>query len=138
MVCTHCTFMVYAICLSATNNWLNVVAAQLNMENKAMIEIPPLFANMPPVNPEARKSLGFDKQWKGAQGLAEDVRYYGEWMKQEAFRRIGHLYPKVQVPAELGGGEATVIAWIWARSTRPSTSWRGCATPSPSRSTARW
>ena len=81
-----------------------------------MIEIPPRFAGMPPVNPEARKSLAKGAEWKGAAGLAEDVRYYGEWMKQEAFKRIGHLYPKVKVPPEQGGGEATVIAWLWARS----------------------
>ncbi|MFI5275051.1 MAG: hypothetical protein ACHQ4H_18630, partial [Ktedonobacterales bacterium] len=53
--------------------------------------------------------------WKGAQGLAEDVRYYGKWMRDEAFKRIGHLYPKVRLPKEQGGGEATVIAWLWAR-----------------------
>ena len=53
--------------------------------------------------------------WKGANGLAEDVRYYGKWMRSEAEKRIGHLYPKVKVPKEQGGGEATVIAWVWAR-----------------------
>ena len=53
------------------------------------------------------------------QRLAEDVRYYGEWMKQEAFERNGHLYPKVKVPKEQGGGETTVIAWIWARTEVP-------------------
>ncbi|HVA92776.1 MAG TPA: hypothetical protein VNL71_23390, partial [Chloroflexota bacterium] len=55
------------------------------------------------------------RTWKGAQGLAEDVRYYGKWMRDEAFKRIGHLYPRVQLPREHGGGEATVIAWLWAR-----------------------
>ena len=94
-----------------------------------MIEIPPRFAGMPPVNPEARNSLGSDREWKGAQGLAEDVRYYGEWMKQEAFRRIGHLYPKVQVPEEQGGGEATVIAWKWARSVKCPNPACGCDMP---------
>ena len=69
---------------------MNPVAVMIN---KAMIEIPPRFANMPPVNPDAR-GLANDN-WKGPAGLAEDVRYYGEWMKQEAFKRIGHLYPKV-------------------------------------------
>ena len=65
--------------------------------NKAMIEIPPKFAGRPPVNPEARqKDLG-TKTWKGAQGLAEDVRYYGRWMRDEAEKRIGHLYPKIEV-----------------------------------------
>ena len=93
-----------AIPLEAQRLGLEAHAHDLNpvavMINKAMIEIPPRFANMPPVNPEARQKLDFDENnWKGAAGLAEDVRYYGEWMKQEAFKRIGHLYPKVKVPA---------------------------------------
>jgi putative DNA methylase len=71
---------------------LNPVAVMIN---KAMIEIPPKFAGQPPVNPESRRNP-FKTEWKGAQGLAEDVRYYGEWMKQRAWERIGHLYPKVK------------------------------------------
>ena len=55
------------------------------------------------------------RSWPGAAGLAADVRYYGKWMRDEAERRIGHLYPKVKLPKEYGGGEATVIAWLWAR-----------------------
>ena len=61
--------------------------------------------------------------------MAEDVRYYGEWMKQEAFQRIGHLYPKVKVPREQGGGEATVIAWIWARTVKCPNPACGCEMP---------
>ncbi|MBQ6503984.1 MAG: DUF1156 domain-containing protein [Flexilinea sp.] len=91
-----------AIPLEAQRLGLKAHAHDLNpvavMINKAMIEIPPRFAGMPPVNPEARTKFGADIEWKGAAGLAEDVRYYGEWMKQEAFKKIGHLYPKVQVP----------------------------------------
>ena len=82
--------------------------------NKALIEIPPKFAGCPPVNPDAKKSL-LGRDWHGAQGLAEDIRYYGKWMRDEAIKRIGHLYPKVTLPKEYGGGEATVIAWLWAR-----------------------
>lgn len=85
--------------------------------NKAMIEIPPLFAGMPAVNPDARVREGMES-WEGNNGLASDVEYYGAWMKEEAQRRIGHLYPKVKVPAEQGGGEATVIAWLWARTVK--------------------
>ena len=85
--------------------------------NKAMIEIPPLFAGMPAVNPDARAREGMES-WEGNNGLAADVEYYGAWMKEEAARRIGHLYPKVKVPAEQGGGEATVIAWLWARTVK--------------------
>ena len=97
--------------LEAHAHDLNPVAVTIN---KAMIEIPPRFAGKAPVNPDAQVSA-MRNGWNRAQGLAEDVRYYGEWMKQEAFQRIGHLYPKVKVPHEQGGGEATVIAWIWAR-----------------------
>ena len=93
---------------------LNPVAVTIN---KAMIEIPPLFAGMPAVNPDARAREGMES-WEGNNGLAADVEHYGTWMKEEAARRIGHLYPKVKVPAEQGGGEATVIAWLWARTVR--------------------
>ena len=105
---------------------LNPVAVMIN---KAMIEIPPRFAGHAPVHPQEQKSVRTDGAWKGAKGLAEDVRYYGEWMKQEAFRRIGHLYPKVKVPAEQGGGEATVIAWIWARTVKCPNPACGCEMP---------
>lgn len=93
---------------------LNPVAVTIN---KAMIEIPPLFAGKAAVNPESHSRLNIDS-WVGNNGLAADVEYYGAWMKEEAAHRIGHLYPKVRVPAEQGGGEATVIAWLWARTVR--------------------
>src|SRR2546429_1132441 len=69
---------------------LNPVAVLIN---KAMIEIPPKFAGRPPVNPDARQSL-IGGEWSGARGLADDIRYYGKWMRDEAERRIGYLYPK--------------------------------------------
>lgn len=93
---------------------LNPVAVTIN---KAMIEIPPLFAGKPAVNPEARGKLT-NGGWSGNAGLAADVKYYGSWMKEEAARRIGYLYPKVKVPAEQGGGKATVIAWLWTRTVK--------------------
>lgn len=93
---------------------LNPVAVTIN---KAMIEIPPRFAGRSAVNTEARKRAGLE-DCNGNAGLAADVEYYGSWMKEEAFHRIGHLYPRVDVPAEQGGGEATVIAWIWARTVK--------------------
>ena len=95
--------------LEAHGSDLNPVAVLIT---KAMIEIPPRFAGQPPVNPDAQDDSLQSQTWKGATGLAEDVRYYGKWVRSEAEKRIGHLYPKVKVP---GGGEATVIAWIWAR-----------------------
>ena len=122
-----------AIPLEAQRLGLEAHAHDLNpvavMINKAMIEIPPKFANTRPVNPESRGHLGGSAALKGAAGLAEDVRYYGEWMKQEAYKRIGHLYPKVKVPQAQGGGEATVIAWIWARTVKCPNPACGCEMP---------
>jgi putative DNA methylase len=105
---------------------LNPVAVLIN---KAMIEIPPKFAGKPPVNPEARKEKSLlAREWKGAQGLADDVRHYGQWMRDEAQKRIGHLYPKIAVTAEMArerpdlkpyvDQELTVIAWLWARTVK--------------------
>ena len=101
--------------LEAHASDLNPVAVLIT---KAMIEIPSRFAGQPPVNPEVQNALIREQTWKGAAGLAEDVRYYGEWMRAEAKRRMGHLYPKVQLPEEHGSGEATVIAWLWARTVK--------------------
>ena len=98
--------------LKAYGSDLNPVAVLIT---KAMIEIPPRFAGRSPVNPDAQDTLVRSQAWKGTTGLAEDVRYYGEWMRHEAEKRIGHFYPKVKLPREHGGGEATVIAWLWAR-----------------------
>ena len=105
---------------------LNPVAVLIN---KAMIEIPPRFAGRPPVNPSAQQDKDLvARQWIGAQGLAEDVRYYGQWMRDEAEKRIGWLYPKVAVTDEMAqerpdlkpyaGRELTVIAWLWARTVK--------------------
>lgn len=108
-----------SIPLEAQRLGLEAHASDLNpvpvLINKALIEIPPKFAGKPPVNPESRKKFGNTGTWKGAAGLAEDIRYYGQWMRDEAEKRIGHLYPKVKLPKEHGGGEGTVIAWLWAR-----------------------
>lgn len=121
-----------AIPLEAQRLGLKAHAHDLNpvavMINKAMIEIPPRFSGMAPVNPDARTSK-MSQAWSRAQGLAEDVCYYGEWMKQEAYKRIGHLYPKAKVPREQGGGEATVIAWIWARMVKCPNPACGCEMP---------
>lgn len=128
-----------SIPLEAQRLGLRAYASDLNpvavLINKALIEIPPKFAGMPPVHPpenelERQGSL-FKKQWKGAQGLAEDVRYYGKWMRDEAKKRIGHLYPKAKITAEIlaerpdlkaqglkPDDELTVIAWLWARTVK--------------------
>jgi putative DNA methylase len=92
-----------ALPLEAQRLGLESYASDLNpvavLINKAMIEIPPKFAGKPPVNPDgsAARKTQMHKSWRGAQGLAEDVRYYGQWMRDEAEKRIGHLYPKIEV-----------------------------------------
>ena len=95
-----------AIPLEAQRLGLESYASDLNpvavLTSKAMIEIPPKFAGQPPVNPEARLNPQlFKKAWSGAQGLASDVRYYGQWMRDEAEKRIGRLYSKVEVTIDL-------------------------------------
>jgi putative DNA methylase len=117
-----------SIPLEAQRLGLKAYASDLNpvavLINKALIEIPPKFAGKPPVHPGgAQMALAADdgkkvkspnppfSQWKGAAGLAEDVRYYGAWMRAEAEKRIGHLYPK-------GPNGETVIAWLWARTVK--------------------
>jgi len=122
-----------ALPLEAQRLGLEAWASDLNpvavLINKAMIEIPPKFAGRPPVNPKARADRTLAaRTWKGAQGLAEDVRYYGQWMRDEAEKRIGHLYPKVEITAEMVrerpdlkpylGRKLTVIAWLWARTVK--------------------
>ena len=122
-----------ALPLEAQRLGLESYASDLNpvavLINKAMIEIPPRFAGKPPVNPDIKKNTDLaGRDWHGAQGLAEDVRYYGKWMRDEAEKRIGHLYPKVEVTAEMTrerpdltpyvGQQLTVIAWLWARTVK--------------------
>ena len=124
-----------ALPLEAQRLGLEAYASDLNpvavLINKAMIEIPPKFAGKPPVNPEWQSKSTEEKAmatWKGAQGLAEDVRYYGKWMRDEAEKRIGHLYPKIEITKEMDkerpdleqyvGKSLTVIAWIWARTVK--------------------
>ena len=121
-----------ALPLEAQRLGLEAYASDLNpvavLINKAMIEIPPKFAGRPPVNPESRKGQLGTKSWRGAQGLAEDVRYYGQWMRDEAEKRIGHLYPKIEITAAMAeerpdleplvGRKLTVVAWLWARTVK--------------------
>ena len=96
---------------------LNPVAVLIN---KAMIEIPPRFAGKQPIGPK----LSSDRQskivndWSGPKGLAEDVKRYGAWMRAEAYKRIGHLYPEVDLPKQYGGGKGSVIAWLWTRTVK--------------------
>ena len=107
---------------------LNPVAVLIN---KAMIEIPPKFAGMPPVNPEWTERIDGEKKllsWIGAKGLAEDISYYGRWMCKEVKKRIGYLYPEVEITKDMSierpdliryvGRKLTVIAWLWSRTVK--------------------
>jgi putative DNA methylase len=122
-----------ALPLEAQRLGLESYASDLNpvavLINKAMIEIPPKFAGRPPVNPQAQKEKTLiAREWKRAHGLAEDVRYYGQWMRDEAEKRIGHLYPNVEITPDMAmarpdlapyvGRKLTVIAWLWARTVK--------------------
>jgi len=96
---------------------LNPVAVLIQ---RAMLEIPSRFAERQPVHPQARASQGV---WDGAQGLAADVEAYGRWMQEEAKKRIGELYPDVELD---DGTMATPIVWVWARTVKsPDPSWAG-------------
>jgi putative DNA methylase len=136
-----------SIPLEAQRLGLRAYASDLNpvpvLITKALIEIPPKFAGRPPVNPEWQAKSAQEKaliKWEGAQGLAEDVRYYGKWMRDEAEKRIGHLYPKVKITAEMTkdrpdlkefiGQPLTVIAWLWARTVAsPNPAFQGVQVP---------
>ena len=122
-----------ALPLEAQRLGLEAHASDLNpvavLINKAMIEIPPRFAGRVPVNQDSRgETTIIEKAWSGAQGLAEDVRHYGRWMRDEAERRIGNLYPRVEITSAMvrerpdlkpyAGRELTVIAWLWARTVK--------------------
>ena len=120
--------------LEAHASDLNPVAVLIN---KALIEIPPKFKDRPPVNPEDRAKKNISS-WRGAQGLAADVRYYGAWMRDRAFERIGHLYPSCTLclsgenenhKGTKDTKEATVIAWLWARTVKCPNPACGCRMP---------
>ena len=104
-----------SIPLEAQRLGLEAHASDLNpvpvLINKALIEYPWKFAGKLPVHPEANERTRYER----AEGLAEDIRYYGRWMCDQVKERVGHLYPKVRLPKEYGGAETTVIAWLWAR-----------------------
>jgi putative DNA methylase len=126
-----------AIPLEAQRLGLEAFASDLNPVavtiNKAMIEIPPRFAGRPPVGPlpkgeGTRGKRVLAEEWTGVRGMAEDVRRYGAWMREEAHKKIGHLYPEVTITSELAEGRPdlkpligerlTVIAWLWARTVK--------------------
>ena len=101
---------------------LNPVAALIA---KSLIEIPQKFAENPPINPASRLNESMNVKWERSTGLAEDVRYYSQWMNEEAKKRIGYLYPKIKITEKMAedrpdlrlsiGKELKVISWIWAR-----------------------
>jgi putative DNA methylase len=110
--------------LQAHGSDLNPVAVLIT---KALIEIPPKFKDKPPVNPDSRQKQKISS-WEGSQGLAADVRYYGQWMRDEAFKRIGYLYPMVETNHK-GTKDTKVIAWLWARTVKCPNPACGCQMP---------
>lgn len=134
-----------AIPMEAQRLGLGSYASDLNpvavLINKAMIEIPPRFEGKRPVNPDSgRKYSLIAREWKGAQGIAEDVRYYGQWMREEAESRIGHLFPPVAITAAMTDRrpdltpyvdkELPVVAWLWVRTVRsPNPAFAHCDVP---------
>jgi putative DNA methylase len=122
-----------ALPLEAQRLGLDSYASDLNpvavLINKAMIEIPPRFEGRPPVNPPSRNdSTLLAERWRGAQGLADDIRYYGNWMREQAEKRLGHLYPSVEITASMVaerpdlhrylGRRLTTVAWLWTRTVK--------------------
>ena len=107
-----------SIPLEAQRLGLRVDASDLNpvavLIGKALVELPPKFSGRKPAHPDLQANANI-KSWTGAQGLAEDVRAYAQWMNEEAKQRIGTLYPDVVLPKELGHAKAAVIAWLWVR-----------------------
>ncbi len=113
--------------LSAIGSDLNPVAVLLT---KALVEIPPRFRGQLPVHPKQGQQGRITESSPGAAGLAEDIRYYGDWMRQQAWEKIGKLYPTIQLLQEQGGGQATVIAWLWARTVAsPNPALKGAHVP---------
>lgn len=113
-----------ALPLEAQRLGLNSYASDLNpvavLINKAMIEIPPRFAGIPPIGPipDIDRQERLPASWDGLSGLTEDVRRYGAWMREAAFQKIGHLYPQIDLPSTQAGSKATAIAWLWARTVK--------------------
>lgn len=107
--------------LIPTASDLNPVAVTIN---KAMIELPPKFRDIIPVNPESKRLL--QDMWPGATGLQADVCYYGRWIKKQAKKRIGNLYPDIK---DDEGQKHSVIAWIWARTMKCPNPACGCTIP---------
>ena len=91
---------------------LNPVAVLLN---KCNLEITPRWVDHPPINPVCRNRLAGGEAWQGTDGLASDVRYYSELVRQHVCSKHKDLYPKIPFPKEYGDGDTDVIAWIWAR-----------------------
>jgi len=113
--------------LEAHGSDLNPVPVLIN---KALIEIPSKFKGKDPIGPSDSTEETVKRTWPGATGLAEDVRRYGRLMRHEAMKRIGHLYSEINLPNDQGGGKATVIAWIWARTVKsPNPAYSECDVP---------
>ena len=122
-----------AIPLEAMRLGLDTYAHDLNpvavLINKAMIEIPSRFMNHYPASPSNDSLLNMNSGYNGVQGLVEDFKFYSNWIQQEAYKKVGHLYPDVQLKQPLGTKKAKVIAWLWARTIKCPNPACGCEAP---------
>jgi putative DNA methylase len=122
-----------SIPLEANRLGFEVYAGDLNpvavLLNKCNLELAPRWAGYAPVNPEDRGRIGGSSNWQGTRGLAADMRYYGRIIRERAQAKVGKLYPKVRLPKEHGGGESTVIAWLWTRTIKCSNPACGARAP---------
>lgn len=120
--------------LEAQRLGMDARASDLNpipvLINKALIEIPSSFSGSIPVGPKENTDSTVELTWPRSTGLAEDIRRYSKWLRNEAWKRVGNLYPQVALPTEYGGGKATVIAWLWARTVKsPNPAYQHCDVP---------
>jgi putative DNA methylase len=115
---------------------LEALATDLNpipvLINRALIEIPGRFANRPPVGPvpsDAQQCVT-SPVWRGSEGLAADILRYGQITWSIAWKQLSHLYPLVHLPPENGGGQATPVGWLWARTVEsPDPAFHGVHVP---------
>lgn len=121
-----------SIPLEAQRLGLNSYASDINpvatLINKATIEIPQKFSNLPSLNSYFNNERLIDNSWAGADGLADDIRYYGKWISKKAEESLNQLFPKIKINSKViekrpdlaayQEKNLNVICWIWARTVK--------------------